>query len=128
MVKNLLITLIILFFSSLSANDKIKNVSISGNERISSETILVYGNIKLDDQFNESKINDILNKLYKTNFFEDINIKLDGNTLNIKVKEYLIINQLLLIGEKSSKIRDELKKIINLKEKNSFIKRIWNNC
>jgi outer membrane protein insertion porin family len=122
MVKNLLITLIILFFSSLSANDKIKNVSISGNERISSETILVYGNIKLDDQFNESKINDILNKLYKTNFFEDINIKLDGNTLNIKVKEYLIINQLLLIGEKSSKIRDELKKIINLKEKNSFIK------
>ncbi len=122
MLKNLQVIFLILFFSSLNANDKIKDVSISGNERISDETILVYGNIKLDDNFNEPKINDILNKLYKTNFFEDIKIKLEGDILNIQVKEYLTINQLIFIGEKSSKIREELKKIINLKEKNSFIK------
>ncbi len=121
MLKNLLIIFTILFFSSLKANE-IKDISISGNERISKETILVYGNITLDDKINESKINEILNNLYKTNFFEDIKIRLEGNILNIKVKEYSTINQLIFMGEASSKMREELKKIISLKEKNSFIK------
>ena len=121
MLKNLLFIFTVLFFSSLSANE-IKDISVSGNERISKETILVYGNIKLGEEVDDSKINKILNNLYKTNFFEDIKIRLEGNILNIKVKEYLIINQLVFSGEPSLRIRNELKKIISLKEKNSFIK------
>ena len=85
MLKNLLIIFTILFFSSLKANE-IKDISISGNERISKETILVYGNITLDDKINESKINEILNNLYKTNFFEDIKIRLEGKHLKYKSK------------------------------------------
>ena len=77
MLKNLLFIFTVLFFSSLSANE-IKDISVSGNERISKETILVYGNIKLGEEIDDSKINKILNNLYKTNFFEDIKISLKG--------------------------------------------------
>ena len=54
--------------------------------------------------------------------FEDVKIKLENNTLRLDLKEYPIINQLLIVGEPSLKLKDELKKILSLKEKNSFIK------
>ena len=53
MLKNLLFIFTVLFFSSLSANE-IKDISVSGNERISKETILVYGNIKLGEEVDDS--------------------------------------------------------------------------
>ena len=111
-----------IFFLSLHANEKLTNVIINGNERVSEETIKIYGDIKINETINEAEIDNILKKLYETNFFEDIKIKLDNGTLNLAVKEYPVINQLLLVGEPSSKVKTELKKIINLKEKNSFIK------
>ena len=38
------------------------------------------------------------------------------------MKEYPIINQLIIIGEKKKAFREEVKKLIKLKEKKSFIK------
>ena len=112
----------IAFFSSTLANDSINNVEIKGNDRISKETIIVYGDIKSNTSFDEAKINKILNNLYETNFFEDVNIKVENGILKINVKEYPVINQLILVGETSTKVRDELKKMLQLKEKGSFIK------
>lgn len=112
----------IAFFSSTLANDSINNVEIKGNDRISKETIIVYGDIKSNTSFDEAKINIILNNLYETNFFEDVNIKVENGILKINVKEYPVINQLILVGETSTKMRDELKKMLQLKEKGSFIK------
>lgn len=128
MIKNLIIsiTLILTFLTqnSFSASNKI---IIEGNNRVSDETIKVYGNINLDKNINEAEINKILKKLYETNFFEDVKVFLDGNILKINVKEYKIINQLLIVGEQSSKFKEELKKNLKLKEKSSFIKSFLND-
>ena len=69
-----------------------------------------------------SKLNKVLENLYSTNFFEDIKIKITNNILQITLKEYPVINQLVVIGEPSNKYIEEIKKIIKSKEKNSFIK------
>ena len=60
-------------------------------------------------------LDNILKDLYKTDFFEDIKIKIQNNTLTINLKEYPFINQLIIIGEKSNRITDQLKKIMRLK-------------
>ena len=100
----------------------VKKITISGNNRIADETIKIYGNIELNKEYSDKDLDNILKDLYKTDFFEDIKIEIQNNTLTINLKEYPFINQLIIIGEKSNRITDQLKKIMRLKEKRSFIK------
>ena len=76
----------------------------------------------LTKNIQDKDLDNILKDLYKTDFFEDIKIEIQNNTLTINLKEYPFINQLIIIGEKSNRITDQLKKIMRLKEKRSFIK------
>ncbi len=118
------INLIILFFflSTFANAEIVKNIQINGNKKLSDETIKIYGDIKINENYNEKKLNDILNNLYKTNFFEDVDVKLSNNLLIINLKEFLTINQIIIIGEKSKRRNEQIKKLISLKEKESFIK------
>ena len=118
------INLIILFFflSTFANAEIVKNIQINGNKKLSDETIKIYGDIKVNENYNEKKLNDILNNLYKTNFFEDVDIKLSNNILTINLKEFHTINQIIILGEKSKRRNEQIKKIISLKEKQSFIK------
>ena len=100
----------------------IKEIRIDGNNRVSKETIKVYGEIKINENVDEQRLNKILNNLYSTNFFEDVKISEDNGILKIIVKEYPVVNQLIIIGEKSSRIQNEIKKQISTKSKRSFIK------
>ena len=117
----------ILLFSSLFllANLKaelVNNIKITGNNKISIETIKIYGDIQLDKNYNEIDLNRMLNNLYETNFFEDVKISINSNVLEIIVKEYPIVNQVIIIGEKSNNYKKQIEKIINTKQKRPFIK------
>ena len=115
--------IIFLFFLTTFANGEIvKKIQINGNKKVSDETIKIYGDIKVNENYSEKKLNDILNKLYKTNFFENVDVKLLNNILTVNLKEFLTINQIIILGEKSSRRNEQIKKIISLKEKQSFIK------
>ena len=67
-------------------------------------------------------IDEVLKNLYETDFFEDVKIKILNNVLRVELKEYPIINQLIIIGEKSNRYKEQIKKTIRLKEKRSFVK------
>ncbi len=110
-----------LLFSILHA-EIVNKVIIVGNERVSDETIKIYGKIDLNVDYSNKDLDQILKNLYSTDFFEDINVKLENNTLKISLKEYPIINQLIIIGEKSNKYKDAIKDLMSIKEKSSFIK------
>ena len=87
----------------------VSSVKIDGNNKISNETIKIYGNIQLDKNYSDIDLNRILNNLYETDFFEDVKISINDNILEIIVKEYPIINQLVIIGEETiikSKLRN----------------------
>ena len=112
-----------LLLSTFSLNAEIaKNLKVIGNERVSDETIKVYGEIELGKNYRESDLNKILQNLYSTNFFEDVQISLEEGILTIKLKEYPLINQLVILGEKNKKYLEQIKKIIKLRQKSSFIK------
>jgi outer membrane protein insertion porin family len=116
---------IVLFTScvfSISNAEIVKQIIIKGNKRISDETIKVYGDIKLNKDLSESNVNEVINNLYSTDFFESIDAKIENNILKINLVEYEIINRLIITGEKKKANKEQIKKLIQLKEKKSFIK------
>ncbi len=119
-----IITLITLFIFNLTIlkADVVNDLVISGNKRVSDETIKIYGEIDISKDITENELDKILKNLYSTNFFEDVKIQIKNNKLEIVLKEYPIINQLILIGEASNKYKELIKKTIRLKEKKSFVK------
>ena len=121
MIKKILILLTLFLFSNVKA-DVINKLIIEGNKRVSKETIKVYGEIEIDKDISEAELNQITNKLYSTNFFNNVSVKISSDTLIIKVSEYPVINQLIIIGEKRKSLEEQIKKIISLKEKKSYIK------
>ena len=101
------------FFVFLNLNSAIiKKIEIIGNDRVSDQTIIVYGDIKINEDVNEQKLNQILNDLYSTDFFEDVKIQIKEDILIINLKEYSVINKLIFFGEPSNKLKVRSKKNI----------------
>ena len=74
----------------------------------------------LNDDLSENDLNKILKKLYNTNFFDLVSVKIKNKVLIIEVKENPIIQNINYEGIKSSKILEDLKKNIILKSRSSF--------
>ena len=115
--------LIFLFilFTTFASSEVVKNIEISGNKRITSETIILFGSIDIDVDYNDQKINNVLKNLYKTDFFENVSITLKNNILKIKVIENPIIQTIDITGIKNKRILEVLNENLILKQKNSFI-------
>ena len=115
--------LIFLFvlFTTLASSEVVKNIEISGNKRITNETIILFGSIDIDVDYNDQKINNVLKNLYKTDFFENVSITLKNNILKIKVIENPIIQTIDITGIKNKRILEVLNENLILKQKNSFI-------
>ena len=114
------ITIFFLIFLNLSA-EIIQKLNVTGNDRISDETIKVYGDISIGKNYSASEVNKILKSLYNTDFFEDVKISLVNNVLNISVKEYAVINFVDIEGESSKTVKKSILKQLSLKQKESFI-------
>ena len=96
---------IFLTFSSYSKN--YENIIINGNERISNETILVFSEIQDNITLDENSLNEILKKLYKSGFFKDVKVKIEGNNLIIEVLENPIIQTVFIEGIKRKKTEEK---------------------
>ena len=113
----------LLSFTTLPLKAEIvKKIEINGNKRVSDQTVIIYGEININDDIDEKQINQIINNLNSTNFFEDINVQIKNNILKVNLNEYPLINQLIINGEPSNRITEEIKKVLQLKEKRSFIR------
>ena len=127
---NKFLTLIFIFFFNISYLNAeiVSQIEIKGNKRVSEETVKVYGNIKpVGSDFTKADLDKILKDLYSTNFFEIINVQIKNQKLIIDLKEYPVVNELILTGEPSNKFKDQIKKIISTKAKGSFIENNINN-
>ncbi|MBD1135399.1 outer membrane protein assembly factor BamA [Pelagibacterales bacterium SAG-MED47] len=125
MIKIIFTTLIIYFLNiAHSVSDEIKNIEISGNQRVNEDTIKIFGGISIGDDLDSNKLNEVLKKLYETNFFENIEIKFDESILKITVKENLIVQNLLIQGIKNKDLLKLVKSTILTKEKSPYQKNL----
>ena len=116
---------VLVFFATMinsSFSEIIRSLEVLGNERITKETIKVYADIKLGSDYQADDINKIVKTLYSTEFFENIEAKFENNKLTLTVKEYPIINQIVIKGEKTEKFKKEIIKLIKSKQRGSYIK------
>ena len=121
MFKNffLLIYFLIIFLPVRAEN--INKIIINGNERISDETIKLFGGINIDKNYDAKYLNQIIIDLYDTNYFENISLDINDGTLEISVVENPIIQNLIFEGIKSKKITALLKEVILSNEKRPYI-------
>ena len=113
-MKKILTFLIIniLIFSAAKA-EIINEIIIAGNKRVSDETVKVYGEIKpIGSNILAADTDLILKNLYSTNFFEEIDVELKNNKLIINLKEYPLVNEIVLLGEPSKRIKQQIIKIM----------------
>jgi len=110
---------IFISFTAVSA-ETITTTEISGNKRISNESIFVLGKINLNDKFDENKLNNILKNLYETNFFSNINLVIENKVLKIEVVENPIIENIEISGVKNKKLLEEILENVILKDRMSF--------
>ena len=100
-----------LFLIKNSYSEIVKEIKVIGNDRISSKTIETFANVSINDNLDQSNINQILKDLYNTNFFNNVTITLKNNVLMISVYENPIINKIQIDGIKSKRIKDLILKI-----------------
>ena len=118
------ITVFLLLIYSTSFAEIIKKIEVSGNKRVSEETIKVYGEVSVNDDFSKFDFDKVLKNLYSTDFFEDIKLDFNNGILSIVVKEYPVINSITIEGEEKKKVRESVLERLQSKEKGSFIKNI----
>ena len=119
--KIIKINFFFIFLTTLLFADIIKDINITGNQRISDQTIIVYGNIELNKEYNNEELNNVLKNLYTTNFFKTININIESTTLNLIIEENPIIESISINGIKKKSFSKKLLDQVSLKERTSYI-------
>ena len=112
------------FFFNLFSHtyaDKINDIEINGNQRISNETIISFMSKKIGDDLDVSQINELTKSLYETNFFRNVSIKFENQKLFIDVQENPIIQKIIYNGIKSDSLRQLITSGLNLNDRSSFI-------
>tara|TARA_B100000902_G_scaffold324755_1_gene319062 strand:- start:2417 stop:4663 length:2247 start_codon:yes stop_codon:yes gene_type:complete len=118
-----LINYIIIFYFIIQStvfSEVVKKIEVIGNERISSDTIIMFADVEINEDINDVKLNEITKNLYETNFFKNISTEINNNILKLNVVELPIIENVNIKGIKANKIKDTINKKLKLKSKSSF--------
>ena len=119
--KFLYLLLFWLILTNATNAEIVEKIKVKGNVRISQETIVVFGDIELNKNYEAQDINTLSKQLYDTNFFSYLNINLINGVLEIIVKENPIIQNLVFNGIKAKKFKEAITELIELKEKSSYV-------
>ena len=65
--------------------------------------------------YEASDVNLLIKKLYDSNFFSNISVKLENNLLSIVVEENPIINSIIFDGEKAKKYKKVIRELLTLR-------------
>src|SRR5210317_2341021 len=99
--------LVMLPFSSMAAGDfVVKDMRVEGLQRISEGTVFNYLPINIGDRLDNIRIGEAIRALYGQEMFDDIEVRRDGDTLLIVVKERPSIESFTVDGNKDIKTEE----------------------
>ena len=113
---------LVIFLMSVAKSTIIEKIEINGNMRVNEETIKMFSGVNIGDDLSTNDVNDALKKLYETNFFENIELKIENSILVITVVENPIIRSVRIKGIKNKTLEKALFENIVLKKGASFDK------
>ena len=121
MFKFLSSLLLIVFIHVYASAEIVKEIKVINNERISKETILIFSDIKIGEDYSNEQLNNILKDIYDTNFFSDVSLEIKDGVLIIDVVENKIIQNITINGLAKQELVKDLKSKISSKDKNPFV-------
>jgi outer membrane protein insertion porin family len=89
----------------------IASIEVEGTRRVDPGTIRTYLGVEAGDVADSVKLNESLKKLYATDLFSDVRLRLEGQTLIVKVQENPLINRIAFEGNKKHDDDDLIKEI-----------------
>jgi len=100
----------------------VSDIRVDGLQRITSGTVFTYLPVERGDTITDNKVGETIRALYKTGFFEDVQLERQGDILVVTVKERPAINKLTVTGNKDIKSDQLLKGLsdIGLTEGGTF--------
>ena len=118
---NFFLSLVICSFITVAQenNLKINKIIINGEKRLSESFILKYLPNYPDTKFSNEVLNNFTKDLYKTEFFENINIEIKDDVLIVTLKEFPIVNEISFVGNDLIE-NDQLLEIISIKPRDIF--------
>jgi outer membrane protein insertion porin family len=90
------------------------DIKVEGLQRIAEGTVYNYLPVSLGDKMSHQKVEESLRALYATGFFRDVELRKDGNTLIVAVRERPSIESFELKGNKDIKTEDLQKSLKNV--------------
>ena len=118
---NIFIFVFLVLFNLKSYAEVVDKVVVKGNERISTETIVIFGDILIGKNYEKSDVSLIIKKLYETTFFSNISANLSNRILTIEVKENPIVSTILFKGENAKKYIEKINELLQVREKGSYV-------
>jgi outer membrane protein insertion porin family len=79
---------------------RLQDIQIEGLERIEAGTVFTHLPVKVGDEVDEANTANIARELYKSGFFNDIQLRREGNVLVVSVKEKPAIASISFDGNK----------------------------
>lgn len=79
------------------------DIRVDGLQRIAAGTVFTYLPVERGDRIDDAKIADTIRALYRTGFFEDVQLDRQGDILVVNVRERPSINKLTVTGNKDIK-------------------------
>ena len=119
--KIIFLLLFQLFFFQNLKSETISNFIISGNERVADETIIMFSTLNIGDRINSNKLNEALKKLYYTDYFKNVELSIQNQTVNINVIENPIIQSVVIEGVDVDSLYNKIKDVTSKIEKYPFV-------
>ena len=125
-MKRIAALFLLAFFAARDASAfdtfKVSEIRIDGLSRIAPGTVFTYLPIEKGDSLTPDRANQAIRALYKTGFFNDVQLSRQGDILVVNVKERPQITKIAIRGNKDIKEEDLLKglKGIGLAEGEAF--------
>lgn len=87
--------------ASAQEGGRIREVVVTGNQRVERATIESYLTVRRGDPFSARALDESLKNLFATGLFEDVRVRRDGDRLVIEVVENPIINRVAFEGNRA---------------------------
>lgn len=112
-MNKLLPILLFLSFISVAKAESftIEDIRIEGLQRISAGTVFNYLPVKVGDTMTDNDAKGIIRSLFKSKYFNDVEVEIQDNVLVIKVKERPAISSIELVGNKDMDSAELLKSL-----------------
>jgi outer membrane protein insertion porin family len=100
--------------SASEADFTVGDIKVEGLQRVSEGTVYNYLPVNIGDHLTAQRVREAIRALYATNFFRDVQMRREGNTLVVVVLERPSIESFEITGNKDIKTEDLQKSLRNV--------------